>query len=182
MRDRLIFTGQLLFTLLVAAFLVVPAILSISAAETLNRLLSLSITLLTILLLSFSVSPPLSSSTYGFCSGQPSLVAGPGWSGHLSSMSGTSSPSRWPLVMSGMLAACGRVGYGVRDAANGHDLPAEVDGAAVDSGVDATSEVTDLAASDRVDVWLGGGSDGSNDSSVAGMPPSVLTPASQWPW
>ena len=29
MRDRLIFTGQLIFTLLVAAFLVVPAILSI---------------------------------------------------------------------------------------------------------------------------------------------------------
>ena len=30
MRDRLIFTGQFLFTLLVAAFLVVPAMLSIS--------------------------------------------------------------------------------------------------------------------------------------------------------
>ena len=28
MRDRLIFTGQLVFTLLVAAFLIVPAILS----------------------------------------------------------------------------------------------------------------------------------------------------------
>jgi putative spermidine/putrescine transport system permease protein len=36
MRDRLIFTGQLLFTLLVAAFLVVPAVLSISAGVTVN--------------------------------------------------------------------------------------------------------------------------------------------------
>src|SRR5260370_6796607 len=36
MRDRMIFTGQLLFTLLVAAFLVVPAILSISAGVTVN--------------------------------------------------------------------------------------------------------------------------------------------------
>src|ERR1700724_1404621 len=36
MRDRLIFTSQLLFTLLVAAFLVVPAILSISAGITVN--------------------------------------------------------------------------------------------------------------------------------------------------
>src|SRR3984885_3309678 len=36
MRDRLIFTGQLLFTLLVPAFLVVPAILSISAGVTVN--------------------------------------------------------------------------------------------------------------------------------------------------
>jgi putative spermidine/putrescine transport system permease protein len=36
MRDRLIFTGQLLFTLLVAAFLVVPAMLSISAGVTVN--------------------------------------------------------------------------------------------------------------------------------------------------
>ena len=36
MRDRLIFSGQLLFTLLVAAFLVVPAILSISAGITVN--------------------------------------------------------------------------------------------------------------------------------------------------
>jgi putative spermidine/putrescine transport system permease protein len=36
MRDRLIFIGQLLFTLLVAAFLVVPAILSISAGVTVN--------------------------------------------------------------------------------------------------------------------------------------------------
>jgi putative spermidine/putrescine transport system permease protein len=36
MRDRLIFTGQLLFTLVVAAFLVVPAILSISAGVTVN--------------------------------------------------------------------------------------------------------------------------------------------------
>jgi putative spermidine/putrescine transport system permease protein len=36
MRDRLIFAGQLLFTLLVAAFLVVPAILSISAGVTVN--------------------------------------------------------------------------------------------------------------------------------------------------
>jgi putative spermidine/putrescine transport system permease protein len=36
MRDRLIFTGQLLFTLTVAAFLVVPAILSISAGVTGN--------------------------------------------------------------------------------------------------------------------------------------------------
>ena len=35
-RDRLIFTGQLVFTLLVAAFLVVPAILSISAGVTVN--------------------------------------------------------------------------------------------------------------------------------------------------
>ena len=36
MRDRLIFTGQLIFTLLVAAFLVVPAILSITAGVTVN--------------------------------------------------------------------------------------------------------------------------------------------------
>jgi putative spermidine/putrescine transport system permease protein len=36
MRDRLIFFGQLMFTLLVAAFLVVPAILSISAGVTVN--------------------------------------------------------------------------------------------------------------------------------------------------
>jgi putative spermidine/putrescine transport system permease protein len=36
MRDRLIFTSQMLFTLLVAAFLVVPAILSISAGVTVN--------------------------------------------------------------------------------------------------------------------------------------------------
>lgn len=36
MRDRLIFTGQLVFTLLVASFLVVPAILSISAGVTVN--------------------------------------------------------------------------------------------------------------------------------------------------
>jgi putative spermidine/putrescine transport system permease protein len=36
MRDRLIFSGQLIFTLLVAAFLVVPAILSISAGVTVN--------------------------------------------------------------------------------------------------------------------------------------------------
>jgi putative spermidine/putrescine transport system permease protein len=36
MRDRLIFIGQLLFTLVVAAFLVVPAILSISAGVTVN--------------------------------------------------------------------------------------------------------------------------------------------------
>jgi putative spermidine/putrescine transport system permease protein len=36
MRDRLLFTGQLIFTLLVAAFLVVPAILSISAGVTVN--------------------------------------------------------------------------------------------------------------------------------------------------
>jgi putative spermidine/putrescine transport system permease protein len=36
MRDRLIFSGQLLFTLMVAAFLVVPAILSISAGVTVN--------------------------------------------------------------------------------------------------------------------------------------------------
>jgi putative spermidine/putrescine transport system permease protein len=36
MRDRLIFTSQLLFTLTVAAFLVVPAILSISAGVTVN--------------------------------------------------------------------------------------------------------------------------------------------------
>lgn len=36
MRDRLIFAGQLLFTLLVAAFLVVPALLSIAAGVTAN--------------------------------------------------------------------------------------------------------------------------------------------------
>jgi putative spermidine/putrescine transport system permease protein len=36
MRDRLIFAGQLLFTLLVAAFLVVPAVLSIAAGVTTN--------------------------------------------------------------------------------------------------------------------------------------------------
>ena len=36
MRDRLIFTGQLIFTLLVAGFLVVPAMLSISAGVTVN--------------------------------------------------------------------------------------------------------------------------------------------------
>jgi putative spermidine/putrescine transport system permease protein len=36
MRDRLIFTGQLLFTLTVAAFLVVPAALSITAGVTVN--------------------------------------------------------------------------------------------------------------------------------------------------
>src|SRR4051812_1853767 len=36
MRDRLIFTSQLIFTLLVAGFLVVPAILSISAGITVN--------------------------------------------------------------------------------------------------------------------------------------------------
>src|SRR5947199_429543 len=36
MRDRLILTGQLLFTILVAAFLVVPALLSISAGITVN--------------------------------------------------------------------------------------------------------------------------------------------------
>jgi len=36
MRDRLIFTGQLLFTLLVAALLVVPAALSIMAGVTVN--------------------------------------------------------------------------------------------------------------------------------------------------
>jgi putative spermidine/putrescine transport system permease protein len=36
MRHRLIFAGQLMFTLLVAAFLVVPAILSISAGVTVN--------------------------------------------------------------------------------------------------------------------------------------------------
>jgi putative spermidine/putrescine transport system permease protein len=36
MRHRLIFTGQLIFTLLVASFLVVPAILSISAGVTVN--------------------------------------------------------------------------------------------------------------------------------------------------
>jgi putative spermidine/putrescine transport system permease protein len=36
MRDRLIFTGQLVFTLLVAAFLVVPAALSIMAGITIN--------------------------------------------------------------------------------------------------------------------------------------------------
>src|ERR1700744_587685 len=42
MRDRLIFTGQLLFTLVVAAFLVVPAILSISAGVTVNYFRGLS--------------------------------------------------------------------------------------------------------------------------------------------
>src|SRR6202012_826409 len=42
MRDRLIFTGQLLFTLIVAAFLVVPAILSISAGVTVNYFRGLS--------------------------------------------------------------------------------------------------------------------------------------------
>jgi putative spermidine/putrescine transport system permease protein len=36
MRGRLIFTGQLLFTLLVAAFLVVPALLSMAAGVTVN--------------------------------------------------------------------------------------------------------------------------------------------------
>jgi len=36
MRDRLIFAGQFIFTLLVAGFLVVPAILSISAGVTVN--------------------------------------------------------------------------------------------------------------------------------------------------
>jgi putative spermidine/putrescine transport system permease protein len=36
MRDRLIFTGQLAFTLLVAAFLVTPAVLSILAGVTVN--------------------------------------------------------------------------------------------------------------------------------------------------
>jgi putative spermidine/putrescine transport system permease protein len=36
MRDRLIFTGQLVFTLLVAAFLVVPAAQSIMAGVTVN--------------------------------------------------------------------------------------------------------------------------------------------------
>jgi putative spermidine/putrescine transport system permease protein len=36
MRDRVIFSGQLLFTLVVAAFLVVPAVLSISAGVTVN--------------------------------------------------------------------------------------------------------------------------------------------------
>src|SRR5258707_14447712 len=47
MRDRLIFTAQLLFTLLVAACLVVPAILSISAGVTVNyfRGISSSVTL-----------------------------------------------------------------------------------------------------------------------------------------
>jgi len=42
MRDRLIFTAQLLFTLLVAAFLVVPALLSISAGITVNYFRGLS--------------------------------------------------------------------------------------------------------------------------------------------
>src|ERR1700745_1320760 len=36
MRDRFIFAGQLIFTLLVAAFLVVPAALSITAGVTVN--------------------------------------------------------------------------------------------------------------------------------------------------
>ena len=36
LRDRLIFTSQFIFTLIVAAFLVVPAILSISAGVTVN--------------------------------------------------------------------------------------------------------------------------------------------------
>ena len=44
MRDRLIFTGQLIFTLLVAAFLVVPAILSISAGVTVNYFRGISST------------------------------------------------------------------------------------------------------------------------------------------
>src|SRR6201996_3312638 len=42
MRDRLIFTSQLLFTLVVAALLVVPAILSISAGVTANYFRGLS--------------------------------------------------------------------------------------------------------------------------------------------
>jgi putative spermidine/putrescine transport system permease protein len=42
MRDRLIFTGQLVFTLIVAGFLVVPAILSISAGVTVNYFRGLS--------------------------------------------------------------------------------------------------------------------------------------------
>jgi putative spermidine/putrescine transport system permease protein len=36
MRDRLIFAGQLIFTLIVAAFLVLPAALSILAGVTVN--------------------------------------------------------------------------------------------------------------------------------------------------
>ena len=36
MRDRLIFTAQLVFTALVAAFLIVPAVLSMLAGVTLN--------------------------------------------------------------------------------------------------------------------------------------------------
>jgi putative spermidine/putrescine transport system permease protein len=36
MRDKFIFTGQLLFTLLVAAFLIVPAVLSMMAGVTAN--------------------------------------------------------------------------------------------------------------------------------------------------
>ena len=36
MRDRLIFLGQLLFTLVVAAFLIVPAVLSMMAGVTVN--------------------------------------------------------------------------------------------------------------------------------------------------
>lgn len=36
MRDRWIFTSQLLFTLLVAAFLIVPAVLSMVAGVTVN--------------------------------------------------------------------------------------------------------------------------------------------------
>ena len=36
MRDRLIFAGQLLFTLLIAAFLIVPAALSMLAGVTAN--------------------------------------------------------------------------------------------------------------------------------------------------
>ena len=36
MRDRLIFTSQFIFTLIVAAFLVMPAILSIFAGVTVN--------------------------------------------------------------------------------------------------------------------------------------------------
>ena len=42
MRDRLIFSGQLVFTLGVAAFLVVPAILSISAGVTVNYVRGIS--------------------------------------------------------------------------------------------------------------------------------------------
>ncbi len=41
MRDRLIFTAQLLFTLLVAAFLIVPAVLSMTAGVTTNYFLGI---------------------------------------------------------------------------------------------------------------------------------------------
>ena len=41
MRDRLTFAAQLLFTLLVAAFLIVPAVLSMTAGVTVNYFLGI---------------------------------------------------------------------------------------------------------------------------------------------